>query len=143
MKIIIRRLNKEDAERITILCKQLGYPMSVEQTFQNIKSVLENKDHDAFVAELDKHVIGWIGVSQSIKIEVPPYCEIHGLVVDDNFRNHGVGKKLIEKAKQWARERGNDKLKLHCNVTRTGTHLFYQHLGFKETKQQKVFETAI
>lgn len=143
MEIIIRRLTKEDAERVAILCKQLGYPMSVDQTLKNITAVLGNKNHDAFVAELDKHVIGWIGVSQSIKIEVPPYCEIHGLVVDDNFRNYGIGKKLIEKAKQWARERGNIRLKLQCNVIRKETHLFYEHLGFKETKQQKVYEIVV
>ena len=143
MEIIVRRVTKEDAETISVLCSQLGYPMSVEQTLKNISGVLDSRDQDAFAAEIDNKVIGWIGLSQSIKIEVPPYCEVHGLVVDDNFQNHGIGKKLIEKAKQWAKERGNDKLKLHCNVIRKEAHLFYEHLGFKETKQQKVYEIKI
>lgn len=143
MEITVRKVTKEDAERIADLCRQLGYPMSVEQTLQNITGVLSSKDNDAFAAVLNNKVVGWIGLSQSIKIEVPPYCEIHGLVVDDQFRNHGIGKILIEKAKQWAKERGNVRLKLHCNVIRTETHLFYQHLGFKETKQQKVFEIQV
>jgi hypothetical protein len=41
------------------------------------------------------------------------------------------------------KEKGNDKLRLRCNIKRTETHLFYQRLGFKEAKQQKVFEIEI
>jgi GNAT superfamily N-acetyltransferase len=136
MEIFIRRISKEDTAAITALSHQLGYPLSVDQTLQNINAVIENKDHDAFVAVHENNVIGWIGVAQAIQIEMLPYCEIRGLVVDNKYRKLGVGKMLIEKAKQWAKEKGNDKLRLRCNVKRTEAHLFYQHLGFKETKQQ-------
>jgi GNAT superfamily N-acetyltransferase len=143
MEISIRRIAREDAAAISELSCQLGYPLSSEQTLQNIEAVMGNKDHDAFAAVYESNVIGWIGIAYSIQIEMPPYCEIRGLVVDDKYRKSGIGKMLIEKARQWAKERGNDKLRLRCNVIRTETHLFYQHLGFKETKQQKVFEIKI
>ncbi len=140
MEVFIRRITKEDSATITALTHQLGYPLSPEQISQNVSSIIENKDHDAFVAVHENRVIGWIGVAHSIQIEMPAYCEIRGLVVDDGYRNQGIGKMLIGKAKQWAKEKGNSKLRLRCNVIRTETHLFYQHLGFIETKQQKVFE---
>ena len=143
MDIFIRQITKEDTEAITALTHQLGYPLSSEQISQNISSIMENKDHDAFVAEIDNKVVGWIGLAYSIQIEIPAYCEIRGLVVDDHYRDHGIGKMLIGKAKQWTKEKGNDKLRLRCNVIRNETHLFYQHIGFKETKQQKVFEMNI
>ena len=143
MEIFIRRIVIVDAGSVNALTHQLGYPLSVGQTLQNINAVMENKDHAAFVAEYDNKVVGWIGLAHSIQIEKPSYCEIRGLVVDDNYRNHGIGKMLIEKAKQWAKEKGNDKLRLRCNVIRIETHLFYQHLGFKETKEQKVFELGV
>jgi GNAT superfamily N-acetyltransferase len=65
------------------------------------------------------------------------------LVIDQYYRGKGIGKMLIEQAKQWAKEKGNNKLKLRCNVKRTETHLFYQHLDFMETKEQKTFELNI
>jgi GNAT superfamily N-acetyltransferase len=142
MEIFIRRISKEDAATITALNYQLGYPLSVDQTLQNINAVM-NKDHDAFVAVHENNVIGWIGVARAIQIEMLPYCEIRGLVVDDKYRKLGVGKMLIEKAKQWAKEKGNNKLRLRCNIIRTEAHLFYHHLGFKEIKEQKVFEMEI
>ena len=143
MKITIRRAAPEDATAINGLSHQLGYPLSQEQILQNIKAVLANNDHDAFVAEYQNKIIGWIGVAHIIIIEMAPHCEINGLVIDEQYRGKGVGKLLIEKAKQWGKEKGNDTLRVRCNVKRKETHLFYQHLGFKETKEQKNFEISI
>jgi GNAT superfamily N-acetyltransferase len=60
-------------------------------------------------------------------------------VIDQDHRGMGMGKLLVDKVKQWAREKNNSKVGLHCNVKRTEAHLFYQHLGFTEIKQQKNF----
>ena len=133
----------QDAKEVTSLSNQLGYPLSLAQIEKNILAVLSNNDHSAFVALNNNQVVGWIGVSHSIQIEVEAYTEIHGLVIDQHYRNTGIGKKLIEKAKEWAREKGNSNLKLHCNVIRSDTHKFYEHLGFKEIKQQKVYSIDI
>jgi len=143
MKIFIRQISNEDVPDVTLLCQQLGYDLSENQISENIRSVLNNKDNDAFVAVSESRVIGWIGVSQAIQIESAPFCEIRGLIVDNMYRKTGVGKMLIEKAAGWGRERGNQKLRLRCNIKRTEAHLFYEHLNFKESKEQKVFEINI
>jgi len=140
MQIFIRQITPGDAAEVAALSHQLGYPSTTEQMFQNIKAVLATNDRDAYVAVLDDKIIGWIGVYYSVQLESPPYCEINGLVIDENFRGKGIGKMLIEKIKQWGKEKGTGKLRLHCNVKRKETHLFYQHLGFQEMKEQKVFE---
>jgi ribosomal protein S18 acetylase RimI-like enzyme len=139
MKILIREMTIKDAEAVNTLSKQLGYPLSIEQTLKNINVVLQSKDHTAFVAEYENKIVAWIGAAQAIMIEVMPHCEINGLVIDEQHRGIGIGKFLIDKVKHWAKERGNDKIGLHCNVKRTEAHLFYEHLGFKELKQQKNF----
>ncbi|HEV8283371.1 MAG TPA: GNAT family N-acetyltransferase [Chitinophagaceae bacterium] len=139
MNIIIRKALPEDAATITMLTHQLGYSISIEQTLQNIKAITANKDHTAFVAVHEKQVIGWICLSYMIQLESPPVCELRGLVIDEGYRKMGIGKMLINEAKRWSKEKGNDQLRLRCNAKRTETHLFYKHLGFKEIKQQKVF----
>jgi GNAT superfamily N-acetyltransferase len=143
MKIIIREMTAEDAEPVKILSEQLGYLLSVEQTRQNIDAISRSKDHTAFIAYYGNRIVGWIGASQAIMIEVMPHCEINGLVIDEHHRGMGIGKVLIEKVKQWAKEKGNDKMGLHCNVKRSGAHLFYEHLGFTEVKQQTNFVITI
>ena len=137
MNVLIRQMQITDATVAAKLSEQ------VDQMTGNIKTVISNKDHDAFVAVHNDEVIGWIGLTYSFSLESPPHCEIRGLVVSDKYRGQGIGRKLIERTKQWAKEKGVDKLRLRCNVKRTETHLFYEHLGFKETKQQKSYEIAI
>lgn len=143
MEVSIRQMTTDDVSAVNKLSAQLGYPLPEEQTLQNIKTVLASKEHDAFVAVLDNNVAGWIGLAQSVMIEMLPHCEINGLVIDENFRGKGIGKLLVEKAKQWAKEKGNDRIILRCNVKRTETHLFYQHLGFRATKLQTNFEIKL
>jgi len=139
MDIYARQMSSEDAAAVAGLCSQLGYPLSSHQILQNINAVHASKDHDAFVAIYDSHVVGWIGLAQVIMIESLPFCEINGLVIDETHRGKGIGKLLLERAKQWAKEKGNDTLRLRCNVKRTEAHEFYRHLGFQETKKQTVF----
>jgi GNAT superfamily N-acetyltransferase len=139
MDIYTRQMSSEDAAVVATLSRQLGYPLSSQQILQNINAVSRSTDHNAFVAIYDSHVVGWIGLAQAIMIESLPFCEINGLVIDENHRGKGVGKLLVEKAKQWAKEKGNDTLRLRCNVKRTGAHEFYRHLGFREIKQQTAF----
>jgi GNAT superfamily N-acetyltransferase len=143
MKIIIRKMTVEDATAVNALSKQLGYPLSIEETVKNIDLVLQSKDHTAFVAECENKIVGWIGASQAIMIEVMPRCEINGLVINEHYQGIGIGKLLIDKVKHWAREKGNNKLGLHCNIKRTQAHKFYEHIGFAEIKQQKNFVMEI
>jgi Acetyltransferases len=136
--IIIREAINEDAAEIAKLSHQLGYPISTEQTLKNIFAIKQSERHAVFVA-VDEKVIGWMGVCYTISLEQAPVCEINGLVTDENNRSKGVAKLLIEKAKQWSRNKGVNTLRLRCNVKRTDTHNFYTHLGFTEVKQQKMF----
>ncbi len=127
----------DDAEQVNLLSKQLGYPLSLQQTQQNIIAVTKSNDHRAFVAVYENKIVGWICVAYTFMLEVMPHCEINGLVIDENYRGKGVGKLLIGNVKQWAIEKGVNKLSLHCNIKRVEANLFYEHLGFTEIKQQK------
>jgi GNAT superfamily N-acetyltransferase len=142
LSMIIREVTAEDAAAITALSHQLGYTISEAQTLQNINALLQSERHATFVA-VDEKVIGWMGVSYTVSVESPPMCEVHGLVIDEQYRNKGVGKLLIEKAKEWSSDKAVGKLRLRCNVIRTETHKFYEHIGFTEVKQQKVYEIQI
>ena len=143
MEFTIREIKQSDSAAVTKLTAQLGYALSEEEIGRNMSLVIQSQSHSAFVAEYEKKVIGWIGVSQAIMIEYNPFCEINGLVIDENYRGKGVGKLLIDQAKQWTRDKGNATLRVRCNVIRKEAHIFYQRLGFKETKEQKNFELKL
>lgn len=140
--ITTREVTPEDAAAVSSLSYQLGYTVSVEQTMQNIKELLQSENHTVFVA-VDEKVVGWMGVTYQVSLEIPPMCLVSGLIIDEQYRNKGVGKLLIERAKEWSRKKKVTRLRLRCNVKRTETHKFYAHIGFSELKEQKLFEIAI
>ena len=142
MSISIRQIKPEDAPAVKLLSNQLGYSISIEETENNIKAILANNDHSAFVAVQDETIVGWVHVFAAIHLESGPSCEIRGLVTDDRHRRKGIGRLLVEKSKEWGRSKGRQVLRLRCNMKRTEAHAFYFSIGFKETKQQMVFQIS-
>jgi GNAT superfamily N-acetyltransferase len=61
-------------------------------------------------------------------------------VVDSRRRREGLGKALVARAEQWARERSLPKLRVRSNVTREESHRFYPAIGFVKSKTQHVYE---
>lgn len=143
MEVLLREITCSDAESIVLLSGQLGYNIPLPDMKTNIEMMSKQDDNTVFVAEYDDKVIGWIGVAFVLTIQSLPFCEIRGLVVDEQLRNRRVGKLLIEKAAGWCRQKECSLLKVKCNTNRKETHAFYRHLGFTEKKEQKVFEITV
>ena len=53
-------------------------------------------------------------------------CWIEDLAVDPERRSEGIGKALLDAAKQWARERGATHLELDTGVARKDARRFYE-----------------
>ncbi|HEX6332027.1 MAG TPA: GNAT family N-acetyltransferase [Actinomycetota bacterium] len=51
---------------------------------------------------------------------------VEDLAVDPGHRSKGIGKGLLDAAKQWGRERGATHLELDSATTRTDAHRFYE-----------------
>ena len=142
-EITIRELSEADAGAVSRLSRQLGYQLSVEETANHIRWIMKNPENCAFAALIDNKVAGWIHGFQAIRLESKPFVEIGGLVVDEAYRGKGIGKMLVHKVKEWCKEKDVRTLRLRTNVKRTEAHQFYRAIGFRETKQQKIFEMEI
>jgi len=58
-----------------------------------------------------------------------PRCWVEDLAVSPGHRSQGVGKALLDAAKDWARERGASHLELDSADAREDAHRFYQREG--------------
>jgi GNAT superfamily N-acetyltransferase len=132
-----------DAEAISALSHQLGYPATPEEALRRIDAVLQHPDHCAFVAVVDEQVAGWIHGFHTINLESDPFVAIAGLVVDENHRRMGIGKALINKVIEWSVSKKCGRARVRCNAKRKDSHLFYEALDFKEVKKQKIFDKRI
>ena len=62
-------------------------------------------------------------------IRFGPRAWVEELAVDPQMRSRGIGSRLLNAAKDWARERGASHLKLDSALARTEAHRFYEREG--------------
>jgi GNAT superfamily N-acetyltransferase len=139
----IRLARPEDAAAIALLSGQLGYPATPTQ-IQDRFALLERDARVAiFVAELAGAVVGWVQLLDQQILETGSRVEVAALVVDETVRRSGIGRRLMERAEEWTRERGYNTVQLRSNVTRAAAHTFYERLGYKHIKTSKTFRKLI
>ena len=139
----VRRAQPADSQRLAELSTELGYPMTPEEAAGRVRELAAHPDHAILVAEADGRVAGWIQVSFPRIFETPARAEIAGLVVDETAQGHGIGRRLVAAAVDWARERGCLAIRVRTNVVRERAQAFYQREGFGEIKTQMVLEKPI
>ena len=61
---------------------------------------------------------------------------IENVVTDKDFRKQGLGKKVMDKAIEFAREKNCYKVILESGAWRTEAHQFYRNLGFDDTAKK-------
>ena len=82
----IREAHHNDAEAIAKLSNQLGYPATDQQIQERLEILFELHDHQIMVAEnMSLQIVGWVHVFITTSLVVPPYVELGGLIVDDNY----------------------------------------------------------
>lgn len=61
-----------------------------------------------------------------------PFGFLEDVFVEEKFRGQGIGKELVKKIIQTAKEKGCYKLIATSRYSRPRVHLLYQKLGFKD-----------
>jgi len=140
MEFFLRRAELNDVEFISKLSNQLGYETTIEKMHNRLLEILNNTDNCIYICIDNENVIGWVHGFYSLRVESDSFVEIGGLVVDENYRRNGIGKILVEKVIEWARTKKSTKIRVRCNAVRKETHIFYNRIGFNETKEQKIFD---
>ncbi|TYA84426.1 GNAT family N-acetyltransferase [Seonamhaeicola marinus] len=143
MEIIIRNAEIIDSESITELSNQLGYKAENTDIQNRLKEILGHSDNCIYVAIENEKVVGWIHGFYSIRVESDSFVEIGGLVVGEDYRKNGIGKKLVNRVIEWTKLKNYEKVRVRCNVIRKESHRFYEKIGFEINKEQKIFDKRL
>ncbi len=139
----IRRAALADAGRLAVLSGQLGYPATAKQIERRLATLQDDQEQAVFVFEADGTVMGWIHVAVRHLLETGTQAEIAGLVIDESCRGQGAGRALMSRAEQWAQSKGCPAVRVRSNVIRSRAHAFYEQLGYRVIKSQKVFQKEL
>ncbi|HEX5275907.1 MAG TPA: GNAT family N-acetyltransferase [Candidatus Rubrimentiphilum sp.] len=142
LAVSIREAMPADSERIVALALQLGYETPLAHVEALVRSAIESRA--IFVAVVPRAgVVGWTFVAREETLIAIRRAEIHGLIVEDEFRSHRIGEMLVEAAEEWARKQGCATLRLLSNVVRERAHTFYARLGYDVLKTEYVFQKTL
>lgn len=134
----IREARPEDSPVLSQLSAELGYPVPADLMADRVRKI-KSGEHAVFVAEVENSVVGWIDVGLVFHLQSGTRAEIGGLVVAESQRSRGVGRQLLHRAEEWARERGMTEIQLRSNSKRTDAHRFYLRENYTQTKLSAVF----
>ena len=121
---------------------------SEEETINFVKKIIEKK-YSQFYA-IDKNtVIGWCDIIPKPQ-EFHSHVGILGTGLIKNYRNQGIGTKLIKKTIEYAKKNGIEKIELEVFESNTVAQKAYQKIGFeiegikrKSKKHNNKYENVI
>jgi GNAT superfamily N-acetyltransferase len=80
-----------------------------------------------FVAEHRDKLLGLCTAYLDMNsVRFGPRCWVEDLAVSPEHRSQGVGKALLDRAREWAKERGATHLELDSGDARADAHRFYE-----------------
>ena len=134
MTASIRRATIADAEVLSNLMTQLGYPTKPGAMIERLEVLLPREQGAAFVSEDEGAVVVMIGVELTPSYEHDGLIgRITALVVDERRRGQGIGQALLEVGESWLRDRGAERVTLTSATRRADAHRFYARLGDTQT----------
>ncbi|MGQ9719876.1 MAG: GNAT family N-acetyltransferase [Candidatus Jordarchaeum sp.] len=135
---MIRKLLIEDLADYLRLFRELWPNASINS--DDVQSVLEhytkNEDYEIY-CYIEKIIIGIIAISKRWTFfHGGKVAIIEDLIVKEQFRNKGIGKKLVEFVEQKLKKEGIKVIELSSDFHRTQAHQFWEKMGYAKLAYQ-------
>jgi N-acetylglutamate synthase-like GNAT family acetyltransferase len=137
--VVIRSASKKDISVILDLLYELGRPKpkkdSQLDTFEKlITKYSSESDKEILVAENQASVVGMVSITYLSRLNQEFFeMYIPELIVTQNYKNQGIGKKLIESCVKLAKDKKCHRIRLESGNQRKESHIFYKSLGFEQS----------
>jgi len=138
--VTIRESIHDDIPLILELLYELGRQKpqkdgELEKFKKLLKNYMQEDDKKILVAQdNDSKIIGMISMvflprlnQNTLEMYVPE------LIVLQNYRSKGIGKKLINSSIEFGKEKKCHRIRLESGNQRIESHKFYKHLGFENS----------
>lgn len=140
--ITIRTAKPEDIPQLVELLKELfrieaDFDFDQDKQSNGLNQLLNSKKDCILVSErlLDKKVLGMCTLQTLVSTaEGGPVGLLEDLIVAADYRNHGVGVKLLAEAVKWAESHGLKRLQLLADKNNLPALNFYQKQGWQSTQ---------
>ena len=139
----IRPMTAEDIQPARELLSQLGYPLDGKKLRRRYDAVMGTTDHALLVAEDGGRVIALCHVYARPALDKPPEAVVQALVVDQAYRDRGVGRDMMMMVETWARNHGFRSVALYSSAVRPEAHACYRTIGYRRAATSHLFRKRL
>lgn len=134
-KIQIRKVEQRDLDFIYQAIAELENEIFDFEIFKEIfEENIFNPAYSYFIVENEKEGIGFISFhTQKLLHHCGLVGEIQEFYLHPNYRNKGIGRRLIEKVISFADQNGLKSIEVTTNRKRIENVIIYENLGFSLT----------
>jgi GNAT superfamily N-acetyltransferase len=101
-----------------------------DQAAERLRAAIDSTDAEVLVADLEGRIAGICTIYDDIdSVRFGRRAWVEDLAVAPAERSRGVGRALMDAAKDWAREHGASHLELDSAEPRIDAHRFYEREG--------------
>ncbi len=144
---MIRFAERNDMPGILPLLIELGYPCILEDLQARFRKFVNNAGYGVAVCTANSAIVGLIAWSKSeLFISEQVRIHIEALIVKENHRSMGIGKKLMAFVDNIAKQYSPVIVDLTSSLWReeaTYAHSFYKNLGFDNKKPSVYFRKEL
>ena len=136
MEIEIRRGKLKDISQIYNLGKktkelEFSEKMNFHDKIELKEFVTEKRDNILLVCLTHKKIVGFLYA----KIVSKEWCILDNLVIEENYRNNGIGSLLLEDLYQILKKKKLNYIQILEEIHHKKTREFWKKKGFKEEKK--------
>lgn len=129
----IRKIEESDIEDVFKLLNALYERMRYESFSKIYMNKINDENSYNVVAIEDDKIIGVLILEISTKLHrAKKAAFIDSLIIDENCRNKGYGKRLLDEAIKYAKEQDCEVIELTSFIANEDGHRFYEKNGFKK-----------
>jgi ribosomal protein S18 acetylase RimI-like enzyme len=127
----ILKAEPDHAHEVKDLLKQLGYESQESELISSLSK--QDPNSEVFIAKKGTQVIAFMSLIYFYYFPIQKsLCRITAIVVDENARNTGIGKRLIGFASIQAQTKSCAQLEVTTSLVRKTTQAYYERIGFKK-----------
>jgi len=130
----LRNALLKDAPAISALLDALDYPGTEAFIEDKMKQMVDNPYVYVLVYEDEGEVLAFIVLEFLVQLGLKgDIARIGYFAVDKKARSKGIGNIMETYCTQLAKEKGCDRIEVHCHERRKDAHRFYQRQGYIES----------
>ncbi|MCM3633614.1 aminoglycoside 6'-N-acetyltransferase [Paenibacillus camelliae] len=145
--MIIEKANKKNLDEVTSLAIKL-WPENIWSALRaEFEKQLDSKKDVVYLAITEGRYVGFIHMSLRYDYvegsSTSPVGYIEGIYVDENYRNKGISKMLVEAGEIWSKSLGCTEIASDTELHNVGSQQFHERMGFKEVAKIVAFIKTI